>query len=247
MNPRLMFAALSMLVLAACKKDNADTNKPPADSKYLTLILNPDYMPASMVDSALITWQNGDSYDTVILSPRNNDLGISFNKLPVGEKKYELHIYSSQKLAYHKTYFYKEFVTDISKKNALNIAAPISLQDPNWLPRVIVRDQAGLMAFSGIRPTDPYFRIHKVDKSWKSIVADRSYWNTVGTDTKVGGGEWKGTNVLDASGSYENRTFYTFLPAQIGNRAWDHIEVVMLFTNNSNTLTRVIDFNYTFK
>ena len=246
MNLRLI-AAASLLILTACKKDKTGTvTVPPTSSKLVTVILNPEYLPLSKIDSALITWVNGDKTDTVKLNPLNNDLAVSFDKLPAGEKQYQLHLFTSQKLGFHKVLWQKEFTVALSQRNALNVVAPLNINDVNWLPRVILNDQSGLQAFSGIRPADPYFRIHKIAQEWKEFAMDRSYWNTIGPDTKVGGAEWQGNNLLDGSGSYENDDFYDFLPAQIGNKAWNHLEIVMLFTNAANTQTRMLNFNHTF-
>ncbi|MFN8252562.1 MAG: hypothetical protein U0V75_11845 [Ferruginibacter sp.] len=232
--------------VASCKKEKpAGTGNPTAGSKLVTVILNPGYLPLSKVDSAFITWENGIKTDSVKLETRENDLAVSFGKLPATEKKFQLHLFSSILLKQQKLLWNKEFTVALSQKQALNIAAPMGFADINWKPRLILKDGAGLQVFSGLRPDDPYFRIHRIDRQWTTIVMDRSYWNTIGPDTKVGGATWNGVNMLDETGSYSNSIFFNMLPLQMGNKAWNHYEIVMLFTNSTNTQTRVMDFYYT--
>lgn len=229
---------------ASCKKEKTGNteNPPPAATQLVTVILNPDYLPLNRIDSAFITWENGSKTDSVKLEARNTDLAVSFNKLPATEKKFQLHLFTSLLLRQEKLLWQKEFTVALSQKQALNIAAPLNYADINWKPRLILKDGAGLQVFTGLRPDDPYFRIHKVDRQWTTILMDRSYWNTIGPDIKMGGAVWNGVNVLDETGSYSNNSFFNMLPLQIGNRTWNHIEIVMLFTNDTNTQTRILDF-----
>lgn len=247
MNLKSITLIAVVALAASCKKEKpaAATLPPPAGSKLVTVILNPEYLPSNKVDSAFITWENGTKTDSVKLEARNNDLAASFDKLPATEKKFQLHLFTSLLLKQHKLLWQKEFIVALSQKQALNIAAPLGFADINWKPRLILKDGAGLQVLSGLRPDDPYFRIHKIDRQWVTIVMDRSYWNTIGPDTKVGGATWNGVNVLDETGSYSNSIFFNMLPLQIGNKAWNHYEIVMLFTNNTNTQTRVLDFYHT--
>lgn len=247
MNFKFIPAIIAIALVSSCKKDKTPpvTPTPPA-TKYLTVILNPDYLPLAKIDSAYITWENGTATDSAKLTPRNNDLAITFDKLPSTEKKYQLHLFTTQQLSFRKLLWQKEFTVALSQKETLNIEAPLTLNDVNWKPRIILKDGAGLQVFSGIRPGDAYFRIHKIDKSWKDIVMDRSYWNTIGPDTKVAGAIWRGINTLDETGSYSNDTFFSLLPAQIGNSSWNHIEIILLFTDKDNTQTRILDFTHSF-
>jgi hypothetical protein len=236
---------IAIITLAtSCTKDPIVT-PPSQDTRKLTVILNPVYLPLSAIDSAFITWQPGATTDSLRLTPSGNDLAVAFAQLPPGKQRYQLHLFTKTQIRQNKLYWQKEFEVALEEKNALNIVAPLGLDDQNWLPRVVLNDQAGLMAFSGIRPADPYFRIHRIDRSWKQIIIDRSYWTTVGTDTKVAGGVWQGNDLLDATGSYENSSFFSFFPTQIGNRYWDHLEIVLMFTDAGNTQTRLLELMYT--
>ncbi|ULQ54243.1 hypothetical protein [Flavihumibacter fluvii] len=246
MKYQLAAAFLSLVILSACKKDTPVSIPNPSPGKLVTVILNPEYLPLAKIDSAYITWPRGETTDSVKLHASGNDLSVSFDQLPSTEKTFRLHLFTNQNLASNKLLWQKEFTVALSQRNALNVVAPLSIDDVNWVPRIMLQDQSGLQAFSGIRPNDAYFRFHKIEQSWKEIAMDRSYWNVTGPDTKIAGAEWRGTNVLDATGSYENHDFYNFLPVQIGSREWNHIEIVMLFTNATNTQTRVLVFNHSF-
>ena len=245
MKPLFPIAFMALVMLSACKKETAGERQPVADRTF-TIILNPEYIPLSKVDSAYITWQEGTNTDSVKLTPRANDLVTAMDTFPAAEKKYQVHLFTSLTLGANAAIVWqKAFTAALGQKNAINMAAPLNLEDAGWKPRIILKDQAGLRAFCGIRPDDPYFRIHRIDKSWKRFIIDRSYWNTVGFDSKVAGGVWEGLNLLDATGSYENSSFFEFFPVQIGHRFWDHIEIILLFTNATNTETRLLEFFHT--
>jgi hypothetical protein len=248
MRCKFLTVLLAILILSACKKNNSgEVLQPPVTEKYLTVILNPDYLSLTKIDSAFISWTNGAKVDSVKLTPLRNDLVVAFNKLPSQEKTYQLHLFTNQKMGNNTPLLWqKDFTVNLATKNALNVVAPLNLNDVNWKPRLIMKDGAGLQAYCGIRPNDPYFRFHQIDQDWKEIVVDRSYWNTIGPDTRVGGAVWHASNVLDATGSYANDNYFTLLPAQIGNQFWNHVEVVMLFTNATQTQTRILDFTHTF-
>jgi hypothetical protein len=240
-----LFILLAIITMASsCTKD-PEVTPPGQDTRKLTVILNPVYLPLSAIDSAFITWQVGATTDTLRLTASGNDLAVAFAQLPQTKQRYQLHLFTKTQIRLNKLYWIKEFEVALEEKNALNIVAPLGLEDQNWLPRVVLNDQSGLMAFSGIRPADPYFRIHRIDRSWKKIIIDRSYWTTVGTDTKLTGGVWQGNDLLDATGSYENTSFFGFLPTQLGSQYWDHLELVLMFTNADNTQTRLLELMYT--
>lgn len=244
----LAYLLLALLTFQSCNKDGATVVPAPADpDRILTVLLNPDYLPAEKIDSACLIWKNTDgSADSVLLDAINGNLQVSFDRLPDMETEYRLQLYTSLNLSMHRLLWEKKFVATLVSQFAVNVAAPVELNDVNWLPRIMLNDQTGLLAFSGIRPTDPYFEVCKVHRSWQQITVDRSYWNTIGGVQHVAGGVWKGTGVLDATGSYRNDNFFSFIPEQIGNQPWNHIEIIMLFTNDTNTETRLMDFNHSF-
>ena len=252
MKNSLLFSLLVVVIsfgFIACNKDKEDEpiSTPGNSNFFVSVLLNPEYAPAEKVDSAFISWEQDGKQDSVKFEVLNGDLKVPFSLLPQQEKSFRISLLTSIKIGQRKLLWEKKFTTSLAQKNALNIAAPFDINDVNWLPRVILNDQSGLVAFSGLRPADPFFHIHKIGKEWHSITVDRSYWNTVGGVQKVAGAIWQGNNVLNPGGSYTNESFFSSFPAKIGTTAWNHLELIMLFATADNSQMRVLDFYHDMK
>ena len=63
----------------------------------------------------------------------------------------------------------------------------------------------------------------------------------------MGGGEWKcSAGCIDANGNIENQTFFDFLPAQIGTKPWNHIEIGILYETDRWGAGPVLALNHRF-
>jgi hypothetical protein len=66
-----------------------------------------------------------------------------------------------------------------------------------------------------------------------TLTVSREYWKTIGGPQIVGGGEWGCSNSCkDENGNVVNNTFFSTLPQKIGNRQWNHIEIIVLYTTD---------------
>lgn len=233
------------VLLLACKKDGLPQQDNPKPDGKLTVRLN-GYVPSVQIDSALLLWQNGSEEDTLRLINHGNELSTMLNRLPAAATDYRIVLFTKNRLGSANLLWEKKLRLAAFATPARSLDAPTRLTDSLWLPRVVLNDQTGLTAFSGIRVTDPYFHIHRISRDWTELAFSRTYWNTKGGVAQVGGREWRANHVLDAKGNYTNNDFFLPLPQQIGNRQWNHIELVFLFTSADRQQMRVLDYNQDF-
>ncbi|MBZ5857707.1 hypothetical protein [Flavihumibacter profundi] len=248
MNNQRTYLLLLLLVVFYCESCKKETTKPgSSQERYLTIAMNNSYFPLEKIDSAFVCWQSANGTDSIKLDRIENRLRTSLNHLPQEQTTYSITLFSSVMIGARKIKWDKTFVANFKLADSYTDSAPVSFSDNNWLPRVILNDQSGLIAFCGMRPDDPHFSFFKLDQSWQQFAVDRSYWYTVGGPQKLAGSVWRGNQVLNASGNYSNDTHFSSLATQLGNHQWNHLEVVMLFTNaDPNIGTFILDFNQDF-
>jgi hypothetical protein len=241
----IFFAVISLVT--SCKKEEF-TPLPGTghDKKYLTVTLDTGYLQTSMIDSAFIIWNQAGSEDSLKLNIYNNELKVSVEKLPTGPFNYRIVLVTSKRLLFNNLLWEKKVSADIKHDENYHLHGPVKLDDPAWLPRVILNDNSGLVAFSGIYPGDPHFSFYKIENKWSSIIVDRSYWYTKGGVDRTGGAIWRGNNVLDKRGNYSNDTFFNGLADQTNNQLWNHLEIFMLFSTPGNAEQRGLIFTYDF-
>lgn len=241
----LLVAAPLLLLFEGCKKNNEAPVTGPAKGQ-LKITLNDSYLPAAQIDSAFLVWSTPNGQDSAAFSLQGNSLVLLPDVLPQEQMTYQIALMTSAKLGYSKLKWDKIFTATFSPASSLNLQGPQTLQDSNWLPRVILDDHTGLIAFSGVRPTDAHFSFFHIDPTWVAIDFDRSYWSTRGGVHRVAGGVWQGTNVLDNKGLYTNNSFFAFLPNQIGTQRWNHLELFILFASTEEAQMRGLSFTHDF-
>lgn len=241
----LLIAGVLILFFQACKKEDGDKGPIPTKGQ-LKIALNNTYLPASKIDSAFLIWSTLNGQDSASFNLQGNSLVLETEALPQEQKNYQVALMTSAKLGYNKLKWDKTFTATFQPASSLTIQGPQTIQDSNWLPRVILDDHTGLIAFSGVRPTDAYFSFFRVDPLWQSIDFDRSYWNNRGGVHRVAGSVWHGIKVFDNNGMYVNNSFFSFLPNQIGTQTWNHLEIFILFSTVGNEQMRGLSFTHDF-
>jgi len=81
----------------------------------------------------------------------------------------------------------------------------------------------------GVRPDDPYFLIKDVKPEVIKLTVEKSYWKGI---TGIGQGIFECRS--GCSGNIENTTAFSHLPAQIGAKEWNHIEIYVVYERNLN-------------
>jgi hypothetical protein len=231
-------ALLIGVAFSACKKDKDEPAPlPPAAVQRIAIKLNTDYLTASNVDSALVIWNVNGQVEEKKMQLSNDTLFIATKDLTEGTGQLYLQVFSNVKLRQRNLQWEKGMATTVKHKESINVAAPVSYTDPDWFPRVILRDPPALLtAIVALRPEDPYFFMKNIPEGFK-IELERHYTVVPGGAVIVGGGLWKCNTVCtDARGIIENRTYFSQLPAQINGRKWAMVGVgIGLFGNNNNS------------
>ncbi|MEI9943362.1 MAG: hypothetical protein WDN26_04005 [Chitinophagaceae bacterium] len=224
--PVMLPLAVTSILFASCKKDPVIKQPVPADKTILSVKLNTAYLNGAKVDSAFATWKTNDREQRVKMLVRNDSLITEMNQFSAGNGKMAVYIYSNKKFSnqYLSHWILRK---DISIQPSAGVPnnGPASFFDSNWLPRVEIKDGIGHAAIIGLRPDDSYFLVKKVQHKVIKLVVDKGYWKTIGGIQGVGQGIWEcKTGCTSAEGDVENTNFFDFIPGQIGNKVWNHIE-----------------------
>lgn len=237
-----------LFIFSSCRKDPTppETELPTKDPVVLAINLNDFYMPASKVDSALAIWEVNGNRQEIKLNSANNKLTADLEKFTEGTGKLVLTLFTKMKFGNHtSSHWILEKDMAINHKTSAVFSAPGNFNDMLWSPRALLKDGVGHSAIVALRPDDPYFLVKDVPANLEKIVVFRGYWNTVNGVRQVAGREWECvTNCIDANGNIENKEFFSFFPSSIGNRTWNHIEIIILY-EEPNGWASIIDLNHT--
>jgi hypothetical protein len=239
---------LSILFFSSCRKEkeSALPPGPPAeDTPILAINLNDAYMPATKIDSAIAVWETNGSKKEIKLTIEDRKLTTNLKQLSEGTGKLTLKLFSKIKFGTHYSSQWileKEMAIDHNKSSLFS--APGNFNDMLWSPRAVLKDGVSRVAVVALRPDDPYFFIEDVPDGLEKIIVYRGYWNTIGGVRNIAGREWEcTTGCINSGGDIENKDFFSFLPSQIGNRAWNHIEIIILY-EESNGWAYILDLNH---
>lgn len=222
--------AYSLLILSSCAKKPV-CPEPRPELKALAVALDKNYLGAGLVDSAFALWETGTQQQRILLSKSNDSLVAGLKQFATGQGRLSLQLFTQIKFGTSNSsqWVYSKEAT-INPNRELIVAGPGSFQDAHWKPRVEIKDAVGHFAVVALRPDDPYFFVKDVADNLRKLVVGREYWRQGGGVFKVGGGEWQcSSNCRNSYGHVENSQFFSFLPDQIGNSSWNHIEITVLY------------------
>ena len=231
----LLFSVLVPLLIISCKKTTPVVPPTPAVAEVQVLLKHP-YMKGDKIDSAVATWTVGNIKQHIKLRVHHDTLSAIADTLTAGTGQLTVYLYSKIKFSNHYISHWilnKAFTND--GKSNISVEGPSGYSDMTWSPRVVLKDGVGNLAIVGMRPEDPYFFVKGVQDNVRELKVAREYWKTKGGIMQVGGREWScKTNCRNEKGDVENTDFYKFLPTQIGTRAWNHIEIIVLYLDSPN-------------
>ncbi|HYH14129.1 MAG TPA: hypothetical protein VD794_02850 [Flavisolibacter sp.] len=239
-----------LLVIAAlgftsCKKDQDDhssgggTPNPIPTAKYLDVTVN-EYLPTGKIDSALVIWEVNGTTQTLKMPWSQNQFRLPLASLNNnGSGTLTIQLYSQVKVGDKPLQWEHRMPYTLNKLQGLVIAAPTSIRDQAWSPRVIFNyDNSMGSRFSAIialRPEDAYFELKGVAPVYaKRIEIVRSFHQKAANITAFSRG-WVGqyTN-LDSKGNLLDRQHFLALPEQIGDKEWDEYRIRASFFLNSD-------------
>jgi hypothetical protein len=245
----ILHLLLGVLLLSSCRKDpvqQPETPQPPKDSTVLAINLNDFYMPASKIDSAVAVWEQNGTRQEIKLATVQSKLTANLKKFNEGTGKLTLTLFAKMKFGNHvSSQWILEKEMAINHNTSAVFSAPGNFNDMLWSPRAVLKDGVGHVAIVALRPDDPYFQIKDVPADLAKIVVYRGYWNVSGGVRLVSGREWECfTGCRNPNGSIENNEFFSFFPTSIGNKAWNHIEIIILY-EEPNGWASILDLNHT--
>ncbi len=225
-----MILAMPMIMLASCSKDTQPGPEP--GNKNVIVILDRTYLGPALVDSAVAIWQTGDRQTKVPLEQHNDTLLADAAHFQAGTGTLTVKLFSRLKFGgQYLSQWVLRREANMTPGKGLVIAGPNQFTDPQWNPRVELKDGIGHSAIIALRPDDPYFFVKDVPAGVLEMVVARDYWRQGGGVSKVGGGEWHCSgNCTNENAYIENDQFFKFLPGQIGTQVWNHIEITVLYT-----------------
>ncbi|MBL7745572.1 MAG: hypothetical protein JNN00_19025 [Chitinophagaceae bacterium] len=219
-----------LLVATACKKDPAPPAPP--SKALLSVKLDQPYLTTTQVDSAFAIWKTNGQEQRIKLIISNDSLLAETAVFNEGNGELTLHIYSNKK---YRNQYPGEWVShkniSIHKTKAVSYTGPASFYDAAWFPRVDLKDAIGHRAIIALRPDDAYFLVKDPGHALFKLVVARGYWNTTGGVHYIGGNTWECNTQCTG---VANEEFFSTLPQRIGNKAWNHISVTILFSTDGN-------------
>lgn len=224
--------AASMIMSVSCSKDTHP--RPSPGNKNVNVILDRTYLGPALVDSAFAIWQSGDRETRVPLEQHNDTLLADAAHFQAGSGTLTIMLFSRLKFGgQYLSQWVLRGEANMTPGKELVIAGPSQFSDPQWSPRVELKDGIGHLAIIALRPDDPYFFVKGVPAGVLEMVVARDYWKLGGGIVAIGGGEWRcSENCTNDSGHIENDQFFAFLPGQIGTKLWNHVEITVLYTQD---------------
>ena len=226
--------ASTLVLLASCKKDadTPTTPQPPGQAlaKDLVVNLNSNYLTAAKLDSAIATWEVEGHTQQVKLEMKGNKASASLSRFThMGTGKLTVQLFTQTKIDNIPLQWENRFDYTLNRTTALQLAAPVGINDPSWNPRLMYHSEmyeANFLALIAVRPEDTYFELKGVDPNIASrIEVVRTFFHN-DTTTLVASKGWAGQRSdLDGQGNFVNRDHFQNLAEEIGGRAWNILKV----------------------
>lgn len=242
----LLATLLLTSFLNGCKKDDVVIIPPTVKENVIAVKLDNSYMPASKVDSAIITWELNGQVQQEKMQLSNDSVYANIKKFTKGNGRLGIQLYTKTKLKQQDLQWERRMELNLKHEESLVWNAPADVNENGWFPRIIMIDApTGFTAIVGIRPADPYFMLKNIPAGFK-IELERGYWVIPGGAISVAHGLWKCNTVCtDSRGIIENREFFSNLLAATNGREWKMLDVgVGLFSNNPANPGPSFYFNY---
>ena len=145
-----------------------------------------------------------------------------------------IQLYSQVQTQWKDLQFEKRWKLRLSHHQPIHLNGPVGLNDPEWMPRVILKESPPFVAIIALRPGDPYFSLRNLPARWPLIELERGYYEIPGGVRYAGKKLWKcdGTCGTDI----EDRSIFAGLGVDVGTKHWTWIELgVGLFSNTEYT------------
>lgn len=226
LNITVTAVACIVLFAASCKKDPVPAPPPPPPAKPVVAVkLSDPYLSIAQVDSAFATWTiPGGQTQRFKMQVGHDSLLVDRALFTDGQGKLTIEIFSNKKL--NNQYLTRFVLTRniaLAHVGVNAFAGPKNFFDPDWLPRVELKDAIGHEAIVALRPEDPYFLIKDSKHAIVGWALDRNYSKGINV---IAGKVWTCTSGCT---NKENVDFFTNFPQQIGAKEWKHISITVIY------------------
>ncbi|HUC79338.1 MAG TPA: hypothetical protein VMR70_00425 [Flavisolibacter sp.] len=221
----LGFLALAAFLISGCKKGTDLPGTLPVTGE-LKVLLDTAYVPLSAIDSAIATWGVSGQVQQQKLLLAGDTLWYPLQQLVSGRGRLTIQLYTNVRHKGLKLQFEKRWEVQLSDQSTIVIAGPLSLNDPEWLPRIIIEDKdwTGLTAIVALRTSDPYFSIRNIPARWPLVGLSRGYYKNLN-------GQLVAEKVWNNDGSsrqdIEDRSFFSDLNQQMSGKPWNWMTIDM--------------------
>lgn len=236
------------LFLSSCKKTASPApDAQPIRAPRFEVLLQP-YM-IEVLDSAFVQSESNGVSKRIQLNRSGDTLFCSIDSIARGEGSWSCTLYP------HKLEAGRRWLWTTEKQllqndghSLLSYKGPTCFTDSAWLPRLYIPDPVLNLTFiAGLRPSDPYFLLENVNPKWVDIEVYKEFYKTKGGISQVGTASFTCLNNCPlVNKKMENLNSFAGMPARIGDRKWDHIEISASFGDgNYRNGWSLLTFNYT--
>lgn len=224
---------LTIRGFVSCKKETVTANDGSlhgTPDAQLRVALNGTYLPPAKIDSAVAIWEVAGTAQTVPLRPGGNLLTTALtNFVNSGSGTLTVQLFTQSMVSDKPLQWEQRFAYTLNRKAAVQLAAPVGLNDASWNPRAISHSQmanANATLIIALRPEDAYFELKDVapDVAKRIEIVRSFYLND--TTALIASRGWIGqADNLNSNGGLVNRDHFAALPVQIAGRAWSKYKI----------------------
>ncbi|HEY8898616.1 MAG TPA: hypothetical protein VIM79_27495, partial [Niastella sp.] len=130
---------ISSLLLGACKK-NKEELKTPAGPANLEIRLEPGYMPATKIDSAIAVWEINGTSKTIRLQLSGDTLRAPLQQFGEGNGQLTIQLYTKVKVNNTDLQWEKRWQFQLQHNEPVLLQGPANYENKDWMPRVILTE-----------------------------------------------------------------------------------------------------------
>lgn len=254
----IRFSCLMLLVMtliSSCSKDPVREPAPvprpvppfPQVVKELRVTLNESFLPGAKVDSAVATWEVNGTRQSVKLQAENGVLKTSLARFTNGGTgALTVQLFTQVKLDGQPLQWEHRAPYTLDHSKPVTLAAPTSIADREWSPRVIFHYDNALgsrfSAIIGIRPNDPYFELKGVEPVYARRIEIKRSFHDKATGQLVFSRGWvceQASCLNQTTWSMVDRYHFLNLEEQLEGRQWDQFRIEAYFHLNSTPASAI--------
>lgn len=233
---------ISGLLLGACKK-NKEELRAPAGPGNLDIRLEPGYMPATKIDSAIAVWEINGTSKTIKLQLNGDTLRAPLQQFGEGNGQLTIQLYTKVKVNNTDLQWEKRWQFQLHHNEPILLQGPANYEDKDWMPRVILTESfTKFIAILAVRPEDPYFCLKNLPAKYPYIELERGYYKIPGGVEYAGYGYYKCNGTCGTD--FEDRNFFANMGNMVGIKPWTSLWMGVGLFSRTEINSYGVSFNY---